>query len=176
MCLQGTSHVAQLVESCQRNCLLAMSLAYMPMPGMPTHHSLATGCCCACAAGAGFAGVSKALIARHSCSSSARGSATDRTPNRPQLYQAFSLSDVLHEDPLAAIFDHQYNAEEACLAVRTIDLLHSASLCADPPDFDMVRALLRREVLIYFVRVQSCVSLDSRCCTSGPCLTGCAPS
>jgi hypothetical protein len=130
----------ELVESCQRNCLLALSLVYVPMPGMPRSSRGVNCSCCCLLQSSGFAGHAKDLISGESAMAtrSLVISASDPSATPP----VFALTSVLRGEAVHAVFSHVHTPDETRLALNTIELLVCVSSYDEPQDMDMVWFLL----------------------------------
>lgn len=130
----------QLVESCQRNCLLALSLVYVPMPGMPRSNRSVNCSWCCLPQSNGFAGHAKDLISGESAM--ATRSLVTGSPDPSAVPPVFALTNVLHGEAVHAVFSHVHTPDETRLALNTIELLLSVSSYDEPQDMDMVWPLL----------------------------------
>jgi hypothetical protein len=140
--MQDQDNVSDLIESCQRNCLLALSLVYMPMPGMPQQERTGAPCCNCCRGGSGtaFTKWSKNLDSTRSAmlmrmlATSSQTQAAQAPPPGP----AFSLATLLPGDAVHAVFTHQHIEAESQLALDLISLLHTVSFAQLPADLELV--------------------------------------
>lgn len=135
----------ELVDCCQRNCLLVLLLSYMPMP--ETHRRKPRASCtfCGCIPRQrehNFAG-SMQLLNNTTSLSVARSLITGASQAAGNL-PVFSLKNLMQDDAArtaSAVHGHEYSEEESQLAKETIEMLFTVSspnMSDTKGDIDMV--------------------------------------
>jgi hypothetical protein len=141
---QGPAARSQLAEYCQRNCLLTLSLVFMPMPGSPRRERCAHCTSCWPCSEAGFSGTSKQLINSYSTLTfRSLATANSQAVASSAPTPVFVLASLLRGDVVREVFAHVHTAQEARLALDTLEVLFAVSQSAEPADMDMVRVCVQ---------------------------------
>lgn len=169
----GAEKAQELIDNCQRNCLLVLLLSYLPMPQMTRSKGRATPGWCSCMPRRrqhNFAG-SMQLLHNSSSLTVARSLITAASQANVGSVPVFSLKKLMQDDAskaATAVHAHAYSKEEAELAKDTIEMLFTVSSpsISTGGDHDMVRDCSLPMCALHYVP-QRCGRRGLPCMLSG---------